>query len=57
MHEDTPLSTVLSALRDQNILSVPIYKKAEDGGKTFTGIISVYDILAWTVFQRLFDEL
>jgi CBS domain-containing protein len=57
VHEDTPLSDVLSALRDENILSVPVYRRAEDGGKTFTGLLSVYDIMAWTVFQRLFDEL
>jgi hypothetical protein len=43
-------------LHEHAILSVPVYKTALDGGKEFTGLISSYDILAWTVFQRLFDD-
>lgn len=56
VHEDVPLSSVLQTLRDNGILSVPVCKAAPGGGKEFTGIISVFDVMAWTVFQGMFDS-
>jgi CBS domain-containing protein len=57
VHEDTTLGVVLMTLREEKILSVPIYKTLECGGKEFTGIISVFDLLSFTVFQQIFDIL
>ncbi|KAJ3091879.1 hypothetical protein HK102_012929 [Quaeritorhiza haematococci] len=58
VHEDSTLATVLELLRQEEILAVPIYRTPKDtDSMEFTGIISVYDILAWTVFQKLFDQL
>ncbi len=56
VHEDVPLSSVLQTLHDHGILSVPVCRAAPDGGKEFTGIISVFDVMAWTVFQGMFDD-
>lgn len=57
VHEDTTLEVVLMTLREAKILSLPIYKTLESGGKEFTGIVSVFDILSFTVFQQVFDIL
>ncbi|KAI9190802.1 uncharacterized protein BJ171DRAFT_46635 [Polychytrium aggregatum] len=59
IHESTTLGDVLRTLSDHAILAVPVYSipEEEPTGKQFTGIISVYDILAWTVFQKMFDGL
>lgn len=57
VHEDTTLAVVLMTLRENKILSVPIYKNLDNGGKEFTGIISSFDILSFTVFQQIFDIL
>ena len=57
VHEDTSLGMVLMTLREERILSVPVYKNLEGGGKEFTGIVSSFDILSFTVFQQIFDIL
>lgn len=59
VHESTPLSDALSTLKTANILAVPVYMVPpnEPSGKVFTGIVSVSDILAWTVFQKMFDDM
>lgn len=56
-HEDTTLGVVLMILRENKILSVPIYKNLDNGGKEYTGIVSSFDILSFTVFQQIFDIL
>ncbi|KAJ3294666.1 hypothetical protein HDU79_010624 [Rhizoclosmatium sp. JEL0117] len=60
--EATPLRDVLEIMAEKNIQAVPVYKlePSNEGGrgeKRFTGIVSIYDVLAWTVFQKLFDDL
>ncbi|KAJ3037640.1 hypothetical protein HDV00_001445 [Rhizophlyctis rosea] len=58
VHEEETLEDVLTLLRDANVLAVPVWKESDDGGgRVYTGIVSVYDILAWTVFQKVFDDL
>ncbi|KAI9334814.1 VTC domain-containing protein [Zopfochytrium polystomum] len=32
-------------------------KTTKKEGRAFRGIVSIYDVLAWTVFQKLFDHL
>ncbi|KAJ3394643.1 hypothetical protein HDU80_010472 [Chytriomyces hyalinus] len=57
--ESMPLRDVLATLSKHSILAVPVtshpVKQPEDAG--FAGIVSIYDILAWTVFQKMFDSL
>ncbi|KAI8833859.1 hypothetical protein BJ741DRAFT_611374 [Chytriomyces cf. hyalinus JEL632] len=59
VHESTPLRDVLATLAKHSILAVPVtshpVEKPED--TAFAGIVSIYDILAWTVFQNMFDCL
>ncbi|TPX66479.1 hypothetical protein SpCBS45565_g04455 [Spizellomyces sp. 'palustris'] len=57
--EDTTLGEVMSLLRTEGILAVPVYKEVEGDtfGKEYTGIVSIYDILAFTVFQKIFDQM
>ncbi|KAH9266654.1 hypothetical protein BASA83_010461 [Batrachochytrium salamandrivorans] len=59
VHEDTELGLSLTIMRNANILAIPVYRipKAEPTGKVFTGIVSVFDILANTVFQQVFDSM
>ena len=57
VHEDTSLGVVLMNLREEKILSVPVYRNLDDGGREFTGIVSSFDILSFTVFQQIFDIL
>ncbi|KAJ3117028.1 hypothetical protein HK100_000904 [Physocladia obscura] len=59
VHENTPLSQVLRVLSENNILAVPVYRDSVDfqAEKVFTGIVSIYDVLAYTVFQKLFNDL
>ncbi|KAI8929654.1 hypothetical protein BC831DRAFT_258032 [Entophlyctis helioformis] len=59
VHEDTSLASVLATMRDADILAVPVFRvlPEEPSGRMYTGIISVYDILAATVFQRMFDDM
>jgi CBS domain-containing protein len=57
VHQDTSLVSVLLLLKEEGILSVPVYEQALDSGKRFIGIVSLYDILSYTVFQRFFDDL
>ena len=56
LHETTPLSMALAVLREHGFESIPVYKMVQDG-KEYTGIVSVFDIVSFTVFQRLFDDL
>ncbi|KAI8835278.1 hypothetical protein BJ741DRAFT_657257 [Chytriomyces cf. hyalinus JEL632] len=57
--ESMPLRDVLATLAKHSILAVPVtshpVQQPEDTG--FAGIVSIYDILAWTVFQKMFDSL
>ncbi|KAJ3120407.1 hypothetical protein HK098_004636 [Nowakowskiella sp. JEL0407] len=59
VHEDTSLENVLELLSDADILAVPVFKNPETNPKQkiFTGIVSVYDILVYTVFQNVFKSL
>eukprot|EP00842_Homolaphlyctis_polyrhiza_P003563 jgi/Hompol1/4207/HPOL_006982-RA len=59
VHEDTPLASVLATMRDANILAVPVYRIPADepSGRLYTGIVSVFDVVAGTVFQRMFDDM
>ncbi|TPX58939.1 hypothetical protein CcCBS67573_g09120 [Chytriomyces confervae] len=57
--ESMPLRDVLVTLAKHSILAVPVtshpVQQPEDTG--FAGIVSIYDVLAWTVFQKMFDSL
>ena len=66
VHSSATLKEVLDILAHHSILAVPIYVTPEEkddnsydigvlGGKEFIGIVSIYDILGWTVFQQVFD--
>ncbi|KAJ3407452.1 hypothetical protein HDV05_005413 [Chytridiales sp. JEL 0842] len=59
VHASTSLADVLIELKNNNILAVPVYiHPANDNmGKEYIGIVSIYDILAWTVFQKVFDKM
>ena len=57
VHQDTSLAMVLMIMREEKILSVPVYKQMQDGGKEYIGIVSSFDILSYTVFQQVFDIL
>ncbi|KAI9343639.1 hypothetical protein BDR26DRAFT_858451 [Obelidium mucronatum] len=58
VHQDTPLRDVLKLMADKQLLAVPVYIESTDlKQKKFIGIVSIYDVLAWTVFQKLFDDL
>ncbi|KAJ3071684.1 hypothetical protein HDU98_004943 [Podochytrium sp. JEL0797] len=52
----TPLRDVLKVLNENSILAVAVFVEDEEG-KKYTGIVSIYDVLAWTVFQKMFDDL
>ncbi|KAI8613803.1 hypothetical protein BC830DRAFT_1066230 [Chytriomyces sp. MP71] len=57
--EETPLRDVLKVLAEHHVLAVPTTRIVQDHpqDKTFTGIVSIYDVLAWSVFNKLFDDL
>ncbi|KAI8820701.1 uncharacterized protein EV422DRAFT_529803 [Fimicolochytrium jonesii] len=57
--ETATVAEVMLLLRNEGILAVPVYRVTEgqSGGRQYTGIISIHDILAYTVFQKLFDRL
>ncbi|KAI9004696.1 hypothetical protein HDU85_000911 [Gaertneriomyces sp. JEL0708] len=58
INENDSVGEVLCMLRKEGILAAPVWKQSEDvAGREYTGIISVYDILAYTVFQKLFDKI
>lgn len=57
VHEDTRVGDVLKTLSIQNILAVPVFKLDKSKTKLYTGIVSVTDILNWTVFQQVFDDI
>ncbi|KAJ3299626.1 hypothetical protein HK104_008219 [Borealophlyctis nickersoniae] len=51
--ENTSLGDVLRTLSNYNVLAVPV----TGSEKQFVGIVSVWDIVAWTVFEKVFDDL
>jgi hypothetical protein len=60
VHSSTPIHQVLEILRLNNILAVPVYNHPKDDpklGKEYVGIVSVYDVVAWTVFQKVLDTM
>ncbi|KAI8894676.1 hypothetical protein BC833DRAFT_604014 [Globomyces pollinis-pini] len=54
--ENTSIRDVLKALSIKNILAAPVYRQSNEDGKTYIGIISVYDILSFSVFQEIFES-
>ncbi|KAJ3163029.1 hypothetical protein HDU86_002198 [Geranomyces michiganensis] len=57
--EDATIGEIMLLLRNEGILALPVYREMDEGagvGRQYTGIISIYDILAYTVFQKLFDS-
>ncbi|TPX55873.1 hypothetical protein PhCBS80983_g04939 [Powellomyces hirtus] len=56
--EDARVGEIMLLLKNEGILALPVYRNIEgqDVGRQYTGIVSIYDILAFTVFQRLFDS-
>ncbi|KAJ3387832.1 hypothetical protein HDU92_001784, partial [Lobulomyces angularis] len=55
INEDASIEKALELLQKYDILALPVYKWNLDKVKEFIGIISIYDILANTVFQKFFD--
>ncbi|KAJ3219443.1 hypothetical protein HDU67_001274 [Dinochytrium kinnereticum] len=57
--EEEPVRGVLQILASNDILAVPVYRIPGEGqeGKEFVGIVSIYDIMAWSVFQKVFDKM
>lgn len=53
--ETTSIKDFLEALAADDILAAPIYR-LENGSRVYTGIISVYDILSFAVFEEIFDS-
>ncbi|KAJ3113496.1 hypothetical protein HDU96_003319, partial [Phlyctochytrium bullatum] len=56
---EEPVRSVLQILAFNDILAVPVYRLMPEpkDGKEFMGIVSVFDICAWTVFQKVFDKM
>ncbi|KAJ3108948.1 hypothetical protein HDU97_009681 [Phlyctochytrium planicorne] len=60
--EEEPVRSVLQIMALHDILALPVYRSPTDAegnpsGKEFLGIVSIYDIMAWTVFQKVFDKM
>jgi CBS domain-containing protein len=53
--ETTSIKDLLEALAADDILAAPIYR-LEGESRVYTGIISVYDILSFAVFEEIFDS-
>jgi CBS-domain-containing membrane protein len=53
--EGTRLDIVLKQLKSEQILSCPIFK-LQDNEKMYIGIISVFDILSYAIFEEIFDS-
>ncbi|KAJ3269639.1 hypothetical protein HDV01_001155 [Terramyces sp. JEL0728] len=53
----TAIQVFLKALNNSNILSAPIYTvDKQTGDNIYIGILSVYDILSFAVFEEIFDS-
>jgi CBS-domain-containing membrane protein len=53
--EATPIKDVLFQLQQSQILACPVFRM-DSGEKMYTGIVSVYDILSFAVFEEIFDS-
>ncbi|KAJ3207993.1 hypothetical protein HDU67_007092 [Dinochytrium kinnereticum] len=47
---------VLSVMKRFGIVGVPVFRDGGEG-KEYMGMVSIHDILAYTVFQKLFDKI
>jgi CBS domain-containing protein len=56
VHEHDSVGRALDIMRNQNIQAVPVYQNKEFG-REYIGIVGIYQILAWTIFQHIFDTL
>ncbi|KAI8894388.1 hypothetical protein BC833DRAFT_568401 [Globomyces pollinis-pini] len=56
LNENTSIREALVLLLEKNILAAPIFKIVEKEEKVYTGIMSIYDILSFSVFQKIFDS-
>jgi CBS domain-containing protein len=56
VHEHDSLGHVMNTLRSENIQGVPVYKNVSHG-RDYIGIIGIDQILAWTLFQKVFDTM
>ncbi|KAJ3320506.1 hypothetical protein HDV06_005235 [Boothiomyces sp. JEL0866] len=53
----TTIRVFLKALNNANILSAPVYTVDEQSGDNiYVGILSVYDVLSFAVFEEIFDS-
>ncbi|KAI9190809.1 uncharacterized protein BJ171DRAFT_433472 [Polychytrium aggregatum] len=59
IHESATLAEALGIMARANISAVPVYRTPEDDihGREYMGIVSVSDVLAWTVFQKFVGDL
>ncbi|KAJ3412263.1 hypothetical protein HDV05_001022 [Chytridiales sp. JEL 0842] len=60
VHAQTPLHTAMDVMADHGLFAVPVYKfvkEDEVGERDFVGIVSMFDVLGDTVFQKVFDEM
>lgn len=55
LNENTSIKDMLKALQENDILAAPIYR-VQDNQRVYTGIISVYDIVSFAVFEEIFDS-
>ncbi|KAI8848445.1 hypothetical protein BC829DRAFT_394034 [Chytridium lagenaria] len=57
VEESTEVGTVMCIMARYRIVAVPVFRKRESGKEEYLGIVSIQDVLAWTVFQRVFDKI
>lgn len=54
---DMRLGDVLRLLAEKGLSAVPVYEISKENNRSYVGILSINDILAFTLFQPLVDQL
>jgi CBS domain-containing protein len=54
--ETASVQELLTVLKQNDILSVPIYRNVDGNSRIFTGLVSVSDVLTASIFKEVFDS-
>lgn len=56
LEETISIGDFLKQLKEHNFLSAPVYRTLPDKSRVYTGIVSVSDVVAASVFEQIFDS-
>ena len=59
VYSTTPLYAAMDLMAEGGYTSLPVYSVPQDDpwGKEYLGIVSMEDILGYTIFQKMFDKM